>query len=122
MTINTPESAGTVVVIEGFCSSELNPFGPVHEYVFPPEEMKEIDNPAQMGPLFDAVAITWSIVKSVPLLVPVVEGVLAITRIRYPVPDGVPAGIVAVTVPEVAVDVNVPIFTGAAKLPEALLS
>ena len=38
--------------------------------------------------------------RLVPLLAPVVLGLLAITRILYPVPVTVPAGIVAVIVPE----------------------
>ena len=57
------------------------------------------------------------IIKLVPLLAPVVVGLLATTRIRYPVPVAVFAGIVAVIVPELATLVTVPIFTGEAKLP-----
>ena len=57
--------------------------------------------------------------KLTELSEPVIEGVLEITRILYPVPDKVPAGIVAAIVPA-AILVNVPIFTGVVKIPEAL--
>ena len=42
-----------------------------------------------------------------------------ITRIRYTAPVSVPAGIVEAMVPELAVEVNVPMVTGAVKLPAA---
>ena len=56
---------------------------------------------------------------SEPLSVPVIGGNDDITRILYPVPTAVPAGIVAEIIPEFADEVNVPIFTGEAKLPDA---
>ena len=53
------------------------------------------------------------------LLEPVVEGKLEITRIKYPVPPAVVAGIVMLIVPALAVEVIDPILVGLAKLPEA---
>ena len=45
-------------------------------------------------------------------------GLLEIIRIKYPEPDVVPAGIVAV----IGLELPEPIFTGELKLPDALLS
>ena len=59
------------------------------------------------------------IVKLVPLSVPLMEGLLLITRIRYPAPVAVLAGMVAGIVPELALLTKVPIVTGAANDPEA---
>ena len=43
----------------GFCNAELNPLGPVHEYVFipagPPIRLSE--EPGIRGPLLNAVAV-----------------------------------------------------------------
>jgi hypothetical protein len=71
---------------------------------------------ATIDTLTGRIALT---VKLIPLSVPVLTGLLLITRIRYPFPEAVPPGIVAVMVPAV-VDVNVPIFTGEEKLPVEL--
>ena len=57
-------------------------------------------------------------VRSLPLSVPVTEGVVLITLIRYPVPSAVLEGMVAEIVPAV-VWVTDPMVTGEAKLPEA---
>ena len=55
-----------------------------------------------------------------PLSVPITEGKLLMTLIRYPVPAAVAVGIVAEIVPELALLTKVPIVVGAAKEPEAL--
>jgi len=43
----------------GFCSVEVNPFGPVHAYVAPAmvEAVSETVAPSQYGPPFDAVGV-----------------------------------------------------------------
>ena len=60
----------------------------------------------------------WLIVNAA-LLLPVVAGLSEITRIKYPVPASVAAGIVILMVPALAVEVKVPILVGLAKLPVA---
>lgn len=52
-----------------------------------------------------------------PLSVPVVAGVEETTRILYPPPVAVPAGIEMLIVPVLEVEFNVPILVGLAKLP-----
>ena len=59
------------------------------------------------------------IVKLVPLSVPVTDGLLLITLIRYPVPVAVLAGMEAVIVPELALLTKVPMVAGAANDPAA---
>jgi hypothetical protein len=56
-----------------------------------------------------------------PLSAPIVEGLDAITLMRYPFPDVVLEGIVALILP-LPVDVSVPIVTGVANEPEASLN
>ena len=58
-------------------------------------------------------------VRSDPLSDPTVAGLSDTTRIRYPVPAGVAPGIIAVIVPEFAVEASVPATVGAAKDPVA---
>lgn len=50
---------------------------------------------------------------------PTVAGSEAVTRIKYPAPVAVAAGIVMFIDPVLAVELSVPILTGAAKLPDA---
>src|SRR3954449_5548368 len=54
-------SASAVVALErvGFCSADVKPFGPVHEYVAPLTNGVEsaIVAPSQYGPPFDAVGV-----------------------------------------------------------------
>jgi hypothetical protein len=54
-----PDIAVLALAIEGFCSVEVNEFGPVHAYVAPVTVgvLSEIVPPAQYGPLFDAVGV-----------------------------------------------------------------
>jgi hypothetical protein len=70
----------------------------------------------------DADEITGAglMVRFAPLSAPVVAGLEATTRILYPAPAVVPAGIVAVIGVVLVKEDNVPIETGAAKLPLAL--
>src|SRR6476659_2185925 len=53
--------ASAVVALErvGFCSAEVNPFGPVHAYVAPATVGVEswIVAPSQYGPPFEAVGV-----------------------------------------------------------------
>ena len=49
---------------------------------------------------------------------PTTDGLLAITRIRYPVPADAPGGIVADMLPELALDIRLPILTGEANDPK----
>jgi hypothetical protein len=67
------------------------------------------------------VGIQSSLTVNGRLLLLVSTGLLLTTLIWYPAPGVVLPGIVAVIVPD-AVPLSVPIFTGLAKLPEALLS
>lgn len=60
-------------------------------------------------------------VKLAPLSLPVTTGFELTTRILYPLPPVVPAGIVHEIVPAL-VDVNVPILIGLAKEPAAFES
>ena len=55
----------------------------------------------------------------VPLSVPIILGLLDITRILYPLPPGNPDGIVAGILPELEVLANVPIEVGDEKEPLA---
>jgi hypothetical protein len=86
-----PESAVVALVRVGFCSAEVKPFGPVHEYVAPATSAvdSEIVEPAQYGPPFDAVgvagmALTTTFVvpaaEAQPLTVTVTEYVPASAR------------------------------------------
>ena len=54
-----PASATVAFARVGFCSVDVNPFGPVHEYVAPITVgvESEIVAPAQYGPAFDAVGV-----------------------------------------------------------------
>ena len=63
----------------------------------------QIVTPVVVGPAFTDIALLFE---------PVVAGLLAITRIIYPVPVAVPKGIVAEIVPEFALLVKVPIVVG----------
>jgi hypothetical protein len=57
-----PPSAVVAFERVGFCSADVNPFGPVHEYVAPLTVgvESEIVAPAQYGPPFDAVGVAGS--------------------------------------------------------------
>src|SRR6185369_13388876 len=54
-----PASAVVAFVRVGFCSDDVKPFGPVHEYVAPATVGVDsvIVPPVQYGPLFDAVGV-----------------------------------------------------------------
>src|SRR3954453_17949804 len=54
-----PASAVVAFARVGFCSADVKPFGPVHEYVAPATAgvESEIVAPAQYGPPFDAVGV-----------------------------------------------------------------
>src|SRR5437762_5158277 len=54
-----PASAVAAFDLVGFCSDEVKPFGPVHEYVALATVgvESEIVAPAQYGPVFDAVGV-----------------------------------------------------------------
>lgn len=68
------------------------------------------------------VGVTGALIVNANDEVPLIEGLLAITLIKYPVPVGVPPGIVAAIVPELATLLSVPITVGLAKLPAASLN
>ena len=89
-------------------------------YLFPvvaPEAAKVADDPIQMNaPVVVGVPGIVFTVKLVPLSVPVIDGVVLITRILYAAPATEANGIVAVMVPA-AVDVKFPIPTAEIKLP-----
>ena len=67
-----PAIAVVAFAIVGFCRAEVKPFGPLHEYVAPVTVgvLSEIVEPAQYGPLFDAVGVDGIglIVTFVPLV------------------------------------------------------
>src|SRR6185369_4286046 len=54
-----PPSAVVALVRVGFCSAEVKPFGPVHEYVAPATVgvASAIVAPSQYGPPFDAAGV-----------------------------------------------------------------
>src|SRR5689334_22341106 len=54
-----PASAGAALLLVGFCSAEVKPFGPVHAYVAPATVgvESEIVWPAQYGPPLLAVGV-----------------------------------------------------------------
>jgi hypothetical protein len=58
----------------GFCSAEVNPFGPVHAYVAPATVgvLSEIVEPAQYGPPFDAVGVAGAALTTT-VVVPAAE-------------------------------------------------
>ena len=59
VTENVPASAVVALERVGFCSEDVKPFGPVHEYVAPLTVgvLTWIVAPAQYGPPFDAVGV-----------------------------------------------------------------
>jgi hypothetical protein len=69
-----PASAVVALARVGFCSAEVKPFGPVHEYVAPETVgvESEIVAPAQYGPPFDAVGVA-GIALTTTLVVPAAE-------------------------------------------------
>jgi hypothetical protein len=81
--------------------------------------VKLIDPPVVTAVIFAEKLVTGTtfMVKAV-LLEPVVKGLLAITRIRYPVPNALASGIVALIIPELPSLIDVPMAIGLPKLPE----
>ncbi len=79
--------------------------------------------PVQMEvPKLEAIetdGVTVELIVKAAELVPVTAGFEDTTLTLYPAPVGVPPGIVQEIVPELAVELNVPILVGEAKLPEA---
>jgi len=69
--------------------------------------------------LVGAVGGVYKLISNELEFVPVIDGLLLITLIKYPVPLGVFAGIVQLIVPEFRLLSNVPILTGDAKEPVA---
>src|ERR1043165_6044893 len=69
-----PPSARVAFARVGFCSDEVKPFGPVHEYVAPPTAgvESEIVAPAQYGPPFDAVGVA-GVALTTTFVVPAAE-------------------------------------------------
>jgi len=69
-----PASAVVAFVRVGFWSVEVNPFGPVHEYVAPPTVGVEswIVAPAQYGPPFEAVGVA-GVAFTTTLVVPAAD-------------------------------------------------
>ena len=69
-----PASASVAPERVGFCSEEVNPFGPVHEYVAPPTSGVEswMVAPSQYGPPLDAVGVA-GIGLTTTLVVPAAE-------------------------------------------------
>lgn len=57
VTTYKPVAAVVIFVMEGFCSEEVNPFGPVQLYVAPPLEVRFNVPPTINGELLPAVAI-----------------------------------------------------------------
>src|SRR5437764_821089 len=70
-----PASAVVAFARVGFCSAEVKPFGPVHEYVAPLTNAveSEIVAPAQYGPPFDADGVA-GVALTTTLVVPAAEG------------------------------------------------
>ena len=68
------------------------------------------------------VGVIGALIVNATVEEPLIEGLLEITLIKYPVPVEVPPGIEAAIVPELAVLLSVPITVGLAKLPAASLN
>ncbi len=87
-----PASAVAALARVGFCSAELNPFGPVQAYVAPPTVgvESEIVPPAQYGPVFDAVGVAGIGLTTTPV-VPAAE----VQPLTLMVTEYVPASAVA---------------------------
>ena len=56
-TVYVPPANVVTLLILGFCSVEVNPFGPLHEYVPPPLDVRFSEVPEQTGLLLDADAV-----------------------------------------------------------------
>ena len=69
-----PASAVVAFARVGFCSEEVKPFGPVHEYVAPATDGVEswIVWPSQYGPVFDAVGVV-GVALTTTFVVPAAE-------------------------------------------------
>ena len=65
-----PTSAVVAFVRVGFCSDELNPFGPVQAYVAPPTVgvLSEMVAPAQYGPVLEAVGVVGAGLTTTPFV------------------------------------------------------
>ena len=92
----------------------------------PPVTLRSIVPPSssqKLSPLVKAlVGATLGVYKVISKgleLEPIMDGLLLITLIKYPVPLGVFAGIVQLIVPAFRLLTKVPIFTGEAKEPDA---
>ena len=74
VTLYVPASAVVALLRVGFCSAEVKPLGPVHEYVAPETVGvdSEIVPPTQYGPLFDAVGVD-GMAFTTTLVVPAAE-------------------------------------------------
>lgn len=57
VTVYVP-AAAALAVNDGFCEVLVNPFGPLHEYVAPPPDVKLILAPSQTGVLLPDVAVS----------------------------------------------------------------
>src|SRR5881409_3094192 len=70
-----PASAVVAFARVGFCSAEVKPFGPVHEYVAPPTDAveSEIVAPTQYGPPLLAVGVAGMVLTTTSV-VPAAEG------------------------------------------------
>src|SRR3954470_334061 len=69
-----PASATVALPRVGFCSAEVKPFGPVHEYVAPATVgvESEIVAPSQYGPPFEAVGVA-GVAFTTTVVVPAAE-------------------------------------------------
>jgi hypothetical protein len=69
-----PDIAVVALAMVGFCSVEVNEFGPVHAYAAPVTVgvLSEIVPPVQYGPLFDAVGVVGTALTTT-LVVPAAE-------------------------------------------------
>jgi len=95
VTVTEYVPASAVVALErvGFCSDDVKPFGPVHEYVAPLTVGvdNEIVAPSQYGPVFDAVGVA-GVALTVTEVVPAAEvQPLTVTVTEYVPPSAVVA-------------------------------
>jgi hypothetical protein len=69
-----PDIAVVALAIVGFCSVDVNEFGPVQAYVAPATVgvLSEMVPPAQYGPLFDAVGVVGTALTTT-LVVPAAD-------------------------------------------------
>ena len=80
VTVYVPLAAVAALVIVGFCSVEVKPFGPAHKYKAPPPEVRLRELPTQTGLLLPAMAVGFGFTIAA-LVATVVQPLAPVTAI-----------------------------------------